>query len=162
MCVLAISSLEATLKRYFENSLNNLKNINRENKRLKESKITFYELVENDLKFNGQFGKLVVEKNKPNFQDLKTIKGVFEDYLSKEIILNNDDEKKICFYLEARHVLVHKGGIVDEKFISATKSFDANIKCYRKDDPIEINEEDWLNMKTVLVELVNQVTRHIK
>ena len=29
MCVLAVSSLEAILKRYFENSLNNLKNNNR-------------------------------------------------------------------------------------------------------------------------------------
>ena len=162
MCVLAVSSLEAILKRYFEDSLNNLKNINRKNKKLKESKISFYELVENNLKFNGHFGKLVIEKNKPNFQDFKSIKSVFEDYLSKEIILNNDKEKKICFYLEARHVLVHKGGIVDEKFISATESFDANIKGYKKGDPIEINEEDWSSIKVVLGELVSQVTKQNK
>lgn len=162
MCVLAVSSLEATLKKYFENSLNNLENINKENKRLKESKISFYELVENKLKFSGQFGKLVVEKNKPNFQDLKSIKSVFKDYMAKEIILKEEMEKKICFYLEARHVLVHRGGIVDEKFISATESFNANIKDYKEDDPIEIDEADWSSMKIVLGELVSQVTRQNK
>ena len=84
------------------------------------------------------------------------------DYMSKEIKLENDMEKKICFYLEARHILVHKGGVVDEKFISATDSFNANIKRYKKGDLIEIGEADWSNIRTVLLELVKQVTNQKK
>lgn len=162
MCVLAVSSLESVLKRYFENSLNDPRNINRKNKKLESSKISFLELVNHNLKYSGEFGKLVVEKNKPNFQDLKSIKETFKDYIAKEVNLDIDVEKKICFYLEARHVIVHKGGIVDEKFIKSTEYFGANIKEYKKGDTVEINESDWADIKASLSELVKQVTGYSK
>lgn len=162
MCILAVSSLEAILKQYFENAMSNIGNINKANKKLDELKVSLLDLVENDLKFSGQLGRLVLEKDKPSFQDLKSIKAVFKDYLSKDIQLKPGDEKTICFYLEARHVLVHKGGKVDAKFIRATESFGANIKSYKIRDTVSIDENDWAEIKRSLIELVKQVTLRSK
>ena len=159
MCILAVSSLEATLKKYFENALNCFNGINLSNKDLNETKITLAELAKNKLSYRGGFGSLVIEKTKLNFQDLQAIKRNFENYLSKRILLTKETERNICFYLEARHVLVHKGGIADKKFVDATESFSANIRDYRSGDKIEINSSDWTNIKSCLLELVREVTK---
>lgn len=160
MCILAVSSLEATLKKYFENALSELSNINRSNEDLKNLRISLAELVESNLKFSGKFGKLVLDKTNLNFQDFKSIKRIFSGYISKEIVLESDVEKNICFFLETRHVLVHKGGVVDDKFVQATKYFGANIKNYKKGDRIEIDSNDWSNIKDTFAELVGQVTKY--
>lgn len=160
MCILAVSHLEATLKKYFENALNNFSNINQYNDDLKKIKISLAELVENKLKFSGKFGKLVLERVNLNFQDLKSIKRIFSDYLSRSISLDDNIQKKICFYLEVRHVLVHKGGIVDGKFVQATNSFGANIKSYTESDRVELNEQDWNDIKESFGELIDVLTRY--
>jgi hypothetical protein len=162
MCILAVSSLEATLKKYFENALSDFSNINQSNDELKKIKISLNELVENNLKFSGKFGKLIINKANLNFQDLKSIKRIFSEYISKDIILDTEMEKKTCFFLEARHALVHKGGIADDKFIQAVFSFNANIKDYKKGDRIEINASDWDDIKNIFTELVAQVTKYRK
>lgn len=161
MCILAVSSLEATLKKYFENALNGFNGINLENKELEGIKITLAELVKNKLTYRGGFGRLVLEKVKPNFQDFQAIKRNFENYLSKNISLEDEIEKKICFYLELRHVLVHKGGIIDKKFVSATRVFSANIKNYNDGDKVEINSNDWTDIKRCFVKLVEETTKFI-
>lgn len=160
MCILAVSSLEATLKKYFENALNGFNGINLKNDELKETKITLAELAQNNLSYRGGFGSLVLEKTKLNFQDLQAIKRNFKNYLSKPIVLDSEDEKNICFYLEARHVLVHKGGFVDKKFTSATNSFNANIKGYNEKDKVEIDNSDWANIKKCFSKLVERTTKY--
>lgn len=160
MCVLAVSSLEATLKKYFENALNDFNKVNPESKGLKGATITLVELAKKGLSYRSGFGTLVLEKIKPNFQDLKSIKSNFKDYLSKDINLGSEIEKKICFYLELRHVLVHKGGVVDKKFVDATDSFGANIKNYGKDDRVEIDSSDWTDIKQCFSQLVKDITRY--
>lgn len=158
MCILAVSSLEATLKKYFENALNGFNEINIENKDLKEIKISLAELAKNNLSYRSGFGSLVLEKVKLNFQDLKAIKRYFEDYLSKKIILDSDVEKTICFYLELRHVLVHKGGVIDKKFVDATDSFNANLKSYKEGDKASVDSDDWNAIKHSFSSLVGNVT----
>lgn len=160
MCILAVSSLEATLKKYFENVLSDFSNINQSNDELKKIKISLSELVENNLKFSGKFGKLILDKTSLSFQDLKSIKRIFSEYISKDIVLDAETEKKISFFLEARHVLVHKGGIVDDKFVQSTTFFDANLKGYKKGDRIEVNASDWGDIKNIFIELVAQVTQY--
>lgn len=162
MCILAVSSLEATLKKYFENALNGFNGINLDNKDLENIKITLAELVRNKLAYRGEFGSLVLEKVKPNFQDLQTIKRNFENYLSKNVTLEDEVEKKICFYLELRHVLVHKGGIVDKKFVNATNSFSANVKNYIEGERVEIDTNDWAVIKDCFTKLVKETTKYIK
>lgn len=160
MCILAVSSLEAILKKYFENALNDPSNINSSNEDLKSLKISLSELVENRLKFSGEFGKLVLSKANLNFQDLKSIKRIFLKYISKEVNLSSDTEKNICFFLEARHILVHKGGVIDNKFVKDTNSFDANMKSYKEGDVIEIDSKDWKNIKSSFSDLVEQITQY--
>lgn len=158
MCVLAVSSLEATLKHYFENAANAYRNLDVGNKRLAEIKVTLHEIIASELRFGGKVGKLILEKDKPNFQDLKSIKTIFKQYFNKDVVLSDSDQKAACFYLEARHLLVHKGGVVDDKFIQATSVLDANLKGYTAGDRVELEESDWHTMREVFIALVASVT----
>jgi hypothetical protein len=160
MCILAVSSLEAILKRYFENAAIDSSNINREYEKLSNLKLSLKEIFDNDLKFGGKIGKLILEKdNQINFQDLKSIKNVLKNYFMKDIVLDDSTEKNVCFYLEIRHLLVHKGGRVDDKFISATKVMNANIKNYEKNDLVELDENDWKNIKISFLSIVKETTK---
>lgn len=159
MCVLAVSSLEAILKDYFVDSFNDKTDINIENKKLNEIKVTIRDIIDNELNFDNKLGSLILERDKPNFQDLKSILSNFKSYFNKEIKLENDLQKKLCFYLEIRHLLVHKGGVVDKKFINSTKVLDANIKDYKAGDTVEIKSSDWIDMKQAFLSLMDMLTR---
>ena len=159
MCVLAVSSLEAILKDYFVDSFNDKTDINIENKKLNEIKVTIRDIIDNELNFDNKLGALILERDKPNFQDLKSILNNFKSYFNKEIELEGDLQKKLCFYLEIRHLLVHKGGVVDKKFINSTKVLDANIKNYEVGDTVEIKSSDWVDMKQAFLSLLDMVTR---
>lgn len=159
MCVLAVSSLEAILKEYFVDSFNDKTDINIENKKLNEIKVTIRDIIDNELNFDNKLGALILERDKPNFQDLKSILSNFENYFNKEIELESNLQKKLCFYLEVRHLLVHKGGVVDKKFINSTKVLDANIKNYEVGDTVEIKASDWIDMKQAFLSLMDILTR---
>ena len=159
MCVLAVSALEAMLKEYFVDSFNNKTDINIENKKLNEIKVTIRDIIDNELNFDNKLGALILERDKPNFQDLKSILNNFKNYFNKEIELESDLRKRLCFYLEVRHLLVHKGGVVDKKFINSTKVLDANIKNYEAGDTVELNSSDWIDMKQAFLNLLDMLTR---
>lgn len=158
MCVLAVSSVEAILKDYFVDSFNNT-DINMENKKLNEIKVTIRDIIDNELNFDNKLGSLILERDKPNFQDLKSILSNFKNYFNKDIDLESNLKKKLCFYLEIRHLLVHKGGVVDKKFINSTKVLDANIKNYEVGDTVEIRSSDWVDMKQAFLGLLDTLTR---
>lgn len=159
MCVLAVSSLEAILKDYFVDSFNDKTDINIENKKLNEIKVTIRDIIDNELNFDNKLGSLILERDKPNFQDLKSILSNFENYFNKEIELESNLQKKLCFYLEIRHLLVHKGGVVDKKFINSTKVLNANIKNYKAGDTVEIKSSDWIDMRQAFLSLLDVLTR---
>lgn len=159
MCVLAVSAIEAQLKKYFSNAFNHPKNINANNKRLAEVRFTVKELLDLGLTLKDKLGRVYLEKEKLNFQDLQSIKHIFRDYLNKELNLNQDTEKKLCFYFECRHVIVHRGGKVDAKFLAAMTPLSANIKNFLLGDDIIFDVYDWENMKMVFVKLIEDVTR---
>lgn len=159
MCVLAVSSLEATLKRYFVNRLNDARNINQKSKKVLDIKVSFAEILENELKFGGKTGSLILDKAQLNFQDLGAIIRNFEEYANKEIDLDNETKKRVCFYLEARHVLVHKGGKVDDKLLYATNTMSANLKNYALGDEVELDSLDWKNIKSSFTKLVEITTK---
>ena len=158
MCVLAVSSLEAVLKDYFVYSFNDKTDLNMKNKKLDEVKVTIRDIIDNELNFDNKLGSLILERDKPNFQDLKSILSNFKNYFNKEIKLESDLQKKLCFYLEIRHLLVHKGGVVDKKFINSTKVLDANIKNYEVGDTVEIKSPDWTDMKQAFLSLMGMLT----
>lgn len=158
MCVLAVSSLEAVLKDYFVDSFNDKTDLNMKNKKLDEVKVTIRDIIDNELNFDNKLGSLILERDKPNFQDLKSILSNFKNYFNKEIKLESDLRKKLCFYLEIGHLLVHKGGVVDKKFVNSTKVLDANIKNYEVGDTVEIKSPDWINMKQAFLSLMGMLT----
>lgn len=160
MCVLAVSDLEATLKQYFIRAADAYTNLDPSNKKLQQIKVSLEELIASRLRFGGRVGQLIIEKDKPNFQNLKEIKEVFKTYFNKDVSLPPETEKNICFYLESRHVIVHKGGTVDEHFINATTIMDANIKNFKLGDRIEFDSSDWPRMRDSFLALVENVTRH--
>ena len=159
MCVLAVSSLEAILKEYFVDSFKDKTGINIKNKKLNEIKVTIRDIIDNELNFDNKLGALILERDKPNFQDLKSILNNFKNYFNKEIKLESNLRKRLCFYLEVRHLLVHKGGVVDKKFINSTKVLDANIKNYEAGDTVELNSSDWTDMKQAFLNLLDMLTR---
>lgn len=158
MCILMVSDVEAVLKLYFENAANSYQQLRRDNPKLQQVKVTLEDIIANGLRFGGKVGKLIIEKDKPNFQDLKSIKDVFNRYFGKEISLDDETEKRVIFYLEARHILVHKGGIADDKFVSATNRMGANLKDLGVGDVIEFSHEDWAQMKDCFTKLIQSVT----
>ena len=159
MCILAVSSLETTLKRYFVNTLKQPENINSDSKRLQEIKLSLKDIVDHELKFGGKVGQIILDKASLNFQDLQAIKRNFKEFSDKDIRLDKKTEENICFYLESRHILVHKGGVIDKKFIDATGSFGANIKQYKVGDKIELDSSDWSNIKDSFTGLVEGATK---
>ena len=158
MCVLAVSSVEAILKDYFVDSFNDKTDLNMKNKKLDEVKVTIRDIIDNELNFDNKLGSLILERDKPNFQDLKSILSNFKNYFNKEIKLESDLRKKLCFYLEIRHLLVHKGGVVDKKFVNSTKVLDANIKNYEVGDTVEIKSPDWIDMEQAFLSLMGMLT----
>jgi hypothetical protein len=159
MCVLAVSVVESELKSYFANAFNKTANINQGYKRLNEVKFSIKEILDNNQKFGGKLGLLFLEKERLNFQDIKSIINIFKDYLGKDIVLEDEIKKKICFYFEARHLLVHKGGKVDDKFLQATSVIGANIKNLCVGDEITFDQSDWNDMRLSFTALITEVTR---
>ena len=161
MCVLAVSDLEAILKEYFIRAADAYTNLDSNNKKLQQIKVTLEELIASRLKFGGKVGQLIIDKDKPNFQNLKEIKDTFKTYFNKDVALDSNLEKNVCFYLEARHVLVHKGGIVDSYFVSATAVMEANLKGLSEGDAIDFDNSDWPKMRDSFIALVENVTRQV-
>lgn len=162
LCVLATSVLEALLKEYFINAIGNISNLNPTNDRLDKIRITAADLVNHKLKYTLEFPKLILEREKNEFQNLKKLKDLFKDYLDKKITLSDEDEKKIIFYLECRHVIVHKGSVVDRDFIrNVTIYKNANLKRYSHTDRIELIESDWDSIKFSYRKLIENTTRRV-
>jgi len=158
MCILGVSSLEAILKKYFEHAADNYQNLVISNPRLKQIKVTAEDIVNSGLRFGGKLGRLILDKDKPNFQDLKSIKDVFLGYFGKEISLTDLSQKRLVFYLEARHVLVHRGGTVDDKFIQAVTKIDANLHNLSAGEQLTLGREDWEAIRLSFMELVRVTT----
>lgn len=162
LCVLATSVLEAVLKEYFTNAISNVNNLNANNDRLEKIKITAADLVNQRLKYTVEFPKLILEREKNEFQNLKKLKDLFKDYLDKNISLSDIDEKNVIFYLECRHVIVHKGSVVDNDFVrNVTSYIDANLKNYKSNELIDLTDTDWSNIKRSYRSLVENSTRKI-
>lgn len=163
LCVLSVSLLSATLEQHFINYANsNWQQVNTSAKKLEELKISLKYLIENNLKFGGKFGKLIIEKdNSIKFQDLNSTLRTYKEYFGLDIVLNDDVQKKIIFYQQVRHIIVHKGGIIDESFISATSYKRANIRNLKVGDKVNLEEEDWSNLKDTFPVMVEKLPTYV-
>lgn len=159
MLILAVSSLEATLKEYFKEVANDPHNLLDDNIKLKRIKISALDLIKNDLSYIDSFGDLLLQEENASFQSLKLIKETFSSYFGHQINLTENIEVKLIYYLEMRHVLVHKSGVIDEHFVNATRRMRAHIGNYNIGDKIELKHEDWQEIKTIFPKLVKECTQ---
>ncbi len=160
LCVLATSVLEAILKEYFIEAISNVKNLNTNNERLANIKITAADLVDHKLDYTLEFPRLILENAKNEFQNLKKLKELFKAYLNKTTTLDDNTEKQVIFYLECRHAIVHKGSMADANFIRNITSYKrANLKKYKIKDRIDLSEQDWNNIKCSYRKLVENLTK---
>lgn len=155
-CVLAVSTLAAMLEQYFVNYLNTKW---QDIIMPREIKITIKELKESwELNPRANIGKIVFEKDSQiNFQDLQATLRCFKEYFGKSIEILPDDEKKIIFYQQCRHVLLHADGKVSQSFLDRVMKRSANIKNYSLGEKIELSDSDWEDIKIVFITLVEQL-----
>jgi hypothetical protein len=86
-----------------------------------EIKLTVEELKHYGFNLSDQIASIIITKKDYSFQDMQSINRAFEEcYNYKPIHDQNVDN--IIFAQACRHVIVHAGGLADEKFIRQIKS----------------------------------------
>jgi hypothetical protein len=164
LCVLAVSSLSATIEKHFINYANsNWQKIDTSSKKLEELKISLKYLVENNLRFSGKFGKLIVERdNSIKFQDLNSIVRTYKEYFSIDLTLEESVTQKVVFYQQVRHIIVHKGSVVDGSFLNAVAFKNANINKYKDGDMVSLNGLDWESIKEAFAALASKLPTYVQ
>ena len=155
-CVLAVSALSAITEKYFINYGDYHWDKIDVTKKGKEIKFSLSEVAASG--YNQRHGIMRRIRNKDNsisFQDLGSTKRTFIDYFHRPIRLDEEDEKKIIFYQQCRHNIVHLASDVDENFVDRISLRDANIKDYSAGDKIILDEMDWNNIKTSFSKFVS-------
>jgi hypothetical protein len=66
-------------------------------------------------------------EEKINFQNIKSIEGIFKGYFSITIDIQRIFEQKIHLYHQIRHVILHNNSKIDERFISNVNKAGINI-----------------------------------
>ena len=130
--VLLVSYFSSAVSEIFKSCLiySNSNNLLRE-----EIKISIGELKLLDFNLSENFGELVATKKDISFQDMQSILRAFETYFEYKTE-KNKDINNIILSQACRHVIVHKGGVVDEKLIKQVSSAEPrDVK-----DNLNINE----------------------
>ena len=156
VCILAVSTLSAYLEKYFQEfATYNLDKLN--SLALDKIKVTLLEAF--NLSSNiSNIGSLITDKDGGiNFQDLQSILKSFNEYLGKNIVPDDATRNKIIFYQHCRHLLVHNNGIINQYFLD--KVGQSNLKSYKIDDLIQLDQDDWINIKQSFTELYRLITR---
>jgi len=114
--VLAVSYFSAALENLFEYCIeSSLKAGGSEVLRSEEIKLRVKDICSIGPNPLSQVGEFLVSNNKISFQDMKSIKRSFKEYLNVDIIkdeLTND----IIFAQAARHIIVHNGSEINSRF----------------------------------------------
>lgn len=151
VCILAVSALSTVLEKYFINFIN--ANWNKINLSEEKTKISFSELAEYDFNLKSSLGNVILEKFEDiNLQDLQSIVRSFEKYCGKKISPANKTQGSVIFYQQARHLLVHRDGIVDEEFLKKVGVY--NFRLCKLGDRIEFDKSDWDLIRNSFSELV--------
>lgn len=161
MCVLAVSIFEAQLKQFFEDFASTPGALSKNSDKLKSIKFSVHDLIEHDLNLGGKIGRLITQKENISFQDMGSVIRVFKDYFGKELMFEEDVTKRAIFYLECRHSLVHRGGVVDQKFMDAVTVRKANLHSYKLGDDISLDVGDWDKVGSALLAVLAEATRPI-
>ncbi|MCL5073772.1 MAG: hypothetical protein M1308_23195 [Actinobacteria bacterium] len=165
--ILVVSISEQLLKEIFEvlvySNLEKLNGIDDISFKLKDVIDKSFKLSRKD------WVELVVKKlygevdpnEKINFQNILAIKGIFNNYFRLEINLSEKLQKDLHFYYQCRHIIIHNGSIVDERFIKNL----AKAKYPRQfieGEKIIITSNDFDKCKSVFLEFFDSLETAIK
>jgi len=158
VCILAVSALSAVIEEYFVDTIKSSYSYVSLPEQIRVSLVEIQKEYGFDIKNN--LGKIILKKdNTINFQDLQSIVRTFENYFSRTVNLDSKVKESVIFYQQCRHVLVHKNGIVDDEFLNRTKSLTVRkFKRYKKRDKIQLDLEDWKQIKNSFISLVQSLT----
>lgn len=142
--VLLVGSSESLLRDAFRNLIrNNLDKINIKDKHA----FTFAEIQKAG---KDGFPDLVLDKlenisepaEKLNFQNIEQTKGLFKGYLN--IIFSSDlPFVNLHKYWQIRHIIVHKRGVVDQKFLTNLVVAGIDVENYKEGENINITRENY-------------------
>jgi len=105
---------------YFKDRLAyTIQNDSRILKRFLEKEIKVKRIVETGLDLSKEIGNLIVENI--NFQDLDEIRKIYEKVYGFEPF-TKEELKSLEIIFAVRHLIVHRAGIVDHKFVSETEA----------------------------------------
>ena len=153
-----VSIAEQLVKTAFENLI--VGNISKLDKPEKFT-LTLEELKRVGFKTNDRFwseqiiNDLHGSKNpqeKLNFQNIRAVENLFRDYFGmdfREFESYDTLEREIHFFYQVRHILVHNGGYIDDRFINNLKKSGLDVQKYKKDDLIVVGLEDYAQCKDV-------------
>lgn len=92
-------------------------------RRFEIDKIPFEILSGNNFDLRSKMGTILVGRN--DFSDLSTIKDAFFAlYPTEESLRSALNSKKLWDFCQVRHLFVHRGGIVDQRYLKATGAVD--------------------------------------
>lgn len=161
--VLLVGASESLLREAFRDLIIN----NIEKVKVKDTvTFTFSEVIKNQGEKLASFvlGKIEDQKNpteKLNFQNVKQMKGLFNDYFGVQFSESISFEE-LHRYWQIRHIVVHKRGEIDQKFLDNLKAAELDISRYKLGENIEISSSDFDQCKISLQELFKNLDEEIK
>ncbi|MEE9443993.1 MAG: hypothetical protein V3V99_15120 [candidate division Zixibacteria bacterium] len=162
--VLLVSYFSESIKRIFEVCINeSMGNKNFEYLNKEEIKVSIRDLYEINKKEHISLGELLIRHKDIKFQDMKSIYRAFNNYTDTKIMRDSivDD---IILGQAARHIIVHSGGKIDNKFLSQISSADKrNLKTceFNEGDIIEFTPEEIELLSSSMVTYIKRIIEGI-
>jgi hypothetical protein len=170
-CVLACSSLEASLRDVFDCYFfdpSDLAKIKPD--KAQGIKVSLYDLIQSYFPAQDDrdedswyLGKMLRERDSGlNFQNYGSIKRNFAEYCAHDIALSSDIENSIAFYLECRHSIVHSSGLADKRFLNMLGKIGGGFgDRFGHNTQIELTTDDWVAIKEGFTHLVEDVNKDV-
>jgi hypothetical protein len=126
--------------------------------------LTPRDIKNNDFTLRDVLPKLLVQSADISFQDMQSIKKAFERYLGLNIdrdhVVNNIVLGQAC-----RHVIVHSGGVADEKLIRQLRgaiSRDIKTGSILEGDSIQFSEEEVNSVALSMTEYIQRLCLQVE
>lgn len=115
------------------------------------SRLTLGDIFINHLKIQGK-----------SFQDLKSIHGIFNDYLGVDPSKNIPQEiiESMILMISYRHIIVHNNSTVDKQFLHQIRNTKKS-GLYKEEDELNISDEEMTNLENSLLNYVNILMEEI-
>jgi hypothetical protein len=167
--VLLVSYFASSVHDLFRNSIDRALVLETEPKWVNEmlsQKLTFTprDIKDNDFNLRDVLPEFLIQSADISFQDMQSIKKAFEKYLGLNIerdqVVNNIILGQAC-----RHVIVHSGGVADEKLTRQLRdAMPRNIKTdtISSGEPIQFSEEEVNSIAASMTEYIQRLCLQVE